>query len=90
VLKTPVADTHQLSLADAVIGEVQIVGSRCGPFAPALAALAAGELDLEGLVEAVVPLAETPTALDRACREPVLKIVLDVSGELLASGRGGG
>jgi len=90
VLKTTVADAHQLSLADAVIGEVQIVGSRCGPFAPALAALAAGELDLEGLVEAVVPLAETPAALDRACREPVLKIVVDVSGELLASGQSGG
>src|SRR6185503_14065820 len=36
VLKSTVADAHHLSLAPLVIDEVTVVGSRCGPFAPAL------------------------------------------------------
>src|SRR5438876_234289 len=40
VLKTTVAAEHRLHLAPAVINEVTILGSRCGRFPPALAALA--------------------------------------------------
>jgi threonine dehydrogenase-like Zn-dependent dehydrogenase len=65
-----------------VIDEVRVVGSRCGPFAPALAALAAGKIALSGLVEEVVTLAEVPAALERASREPLLKILVDVGGGL--------
>ena len=82
VLKTTVAGPHQLSLAPVVIDEVRVVGSRCGPFAPALAALAAGKIALSGLVEEVVTLAEVPAALERASREPLLKILVDVGGGL--------
>ncbi|MFM8583193.1 MAG: alcohol dehydrogenase catalytic domain-containing protein [Planctomycetaceae bacterium] len=82
VLKTTVAGPHQLPLAPVVIDEVRVLGSRCGPFAPALAALARGEIALAGLVEEVVSLAEVPAALERAGREPLLKILVDVAGGL--------
>jgi threonine dehydrogenase-like Zn-dependent dehydrogenase len=39
VLKTTVANEHKVSLAPLVINEITTVGSRCGPFAPALDAL---------------------------------------------------
>src|SRR6185295_2976254 len=42
VLKTTVAGTQQMPWAPIVIDEVTIVGSRCGPFDRALAALDAG------------------------------------------------
>ena len=42
VLKSTLAESPRIDLAPLVIHEIQVVGSRCGPFEPALAALAAG------------------------------------------------
>ena len=42
VLKSTVAHAAPLDLAPLVIDEITVVGSRCGPFAPALRALARG------------------------------------------------
>ncbi|MFN7767431.1 MAG: MDR/zinc-dependent alcohol dehydrogenase-like family protein [Planctomycetaceae bacterium] len=82
VLKTTVASPHQLSLAPVVIDEIQLVGSRCGPFPPALDALARGEIDLAPLVEQIIPLDQVPAAITRARTTPVLKILIDVAGGL--------
>lgn len=76
VLKSTVADAHALSLAPLVIDEVTVVGSRCGPFAPALAALAAGRVSVAPLVEAVYPLEEGPAAVAHAGRPGALKVLL--------------
>lgn len=85
VLKTTVAGRHQLSLAPLVIDEVNLVGSRCGPFAPAIAAIARGDLVLAPLVEKTVPLEEVPAALEQAATTSVLKILIDVAGRPAAS-----
>lgn len=82
VLKTTVASSHQLSLAPVVIDEVNLVGSRCGPFPPALESLARGEIDLAPLVEQIIPLDQVPAAIARASTSPVLKILIDVAGGL--------
>jgi threonine dehydrogenase-like Zn-dependent dehydrogenase len=57
---------------------VTIVGSRCGPFDRALAALAAGEVSVLPLISARYPLADGVAALERARAQPVLKVLLDV------------
>jgi len=77
VLKTTVAAHHQLDLAPAVINEVTIVGSRCGPFAPALAALAAGRVRVGPLVEARYPLDDGVAAFAHAARPGALKVLID-------------
>jgi len=51
-LKSTTAATSALDLAPVVIDEISIVGSRCGPFAPAIAALAAGLLEPEKTIAA--------------------------------------
>ncbi len=38
--------TIRLSLAPVVIDEVRVIGSRCGPFPPAIAALASRQIDV--------------------------------------------
>lgn len=76
VLKSTVAARHHLSLAPLVIHEVTVVGSRCGPFAPALEALAAGRVAVEPLVDACFPLAEGLDAVERASAKPTLKVLL--------------
>jgi threonine dehydrogenase-like Zn-dependent dehydrogenase len=78
MLKTTVAGTQQLSLAPLVIDEITLVGSRCGPFDKALAALSAGTIDVAPLISRRYPLADAVTALYAARDEPVLKLLLDV------------
>lgn len=78
VLKTTVAGEQTLSLAPIVIDEIKIVGSRCGPFPRALAALACKEVDVLSLIDGVIPLEEAVSALERAATMPVLKILLAV------------
>jgi len=77
VLKTTVAAEHNLDLAPAVINEVTIVGSRCGRFAPALAALADHAVTVAPLIDAVYPLDDALTAVAHAARPGTLKVLVD-------------
>jgi threonine dehydrogenase-like Zn-dependent dehydrogenase len=79
VLKTTVAGAQTLAWAPFVIDEVTLVGSRCGPFDRALAALQDGSVDVRPLVSERFPLSEGLLALERAQTGGVLKVLLDVS-----------
>ena len=79
VLKTTVAGNHDLSLAPVVIDEVRIIGSRCGPFPPAIAALAAGMVDVRPLIAAEFPIEEAEAAFQAATRPGARKILLSVN-----------
>lgn len=78
VLKTTVAHGVPVDLAPVVIHELTIVGSRCGPFAPALRALADGSIDVQSLISARRPLHDGLDALRLAATPGVLKVLLDV------------
>ena len=79
VLKTTVAGTQTMPWAPFVIDEVTLVGSRCGPFDQALAALDEGRVDVRSLVSDRFPLSEGVRALERAQSKGVLKVLLDVT-----------
>jgi threonine dehydrogenase-like Zn-dependent dehydrogenase len=76
VLKSTVAAEHALSLAPLVINEVTVVGSRCGPFAPALHALAHKQVTVTPLINQVYPLTAGADAVAHAARSGTLKILL--------------
>jgi threonine dehydrogenase-like Zn-dependent dehydrogenase len=78
VLKTTVAGEQTLPLAPIVIDEVTIVGSRCGPFDRALAALGAGEISVLPLISARYGLSDGLAALEHARSRPALKVLIDV------------
>lgn len=80
VLKTTVAGNYELSLAPIVIDEVRIVGSRCGPFPPAIAALAEGRVDVRPLIQEVFPLDGAEAAFEAATRPGARKVLLRVAG----------
>ena len=80
VLKTTVAERPGVDLAPIVIDEIQVLGSRCGPFEPALAALAGGDVDVSALVEERFPLARGVEAMQRAARRGARKVLLDCAG----------
>lgn len=59
-----------------VVDEITLLGSRCGPFAPALRLLADGCIDTASLIHARYPLADTVTGLEHAARKGVLKVLI--------------
>jgi threonine dehydrogenase-like Zn-dependent dehydrogenase len=77
VLKSTVAHAAPLHLAPVVIDELTIVGSRCGPFAPALDQLARGAVDVRPLITARRPLRDGVAALQLAARRGALKVLLE-------------
>jgi len=77
VLKSTVAHAAPLHLAPVVIDELTVVGSRCGPFAPALDALARGTVDVTSLISARRPLREGVEALRLAAEPGVVKVLLE-------------
>ena len=77
VLKSTLAEAADLNLAPLVIDEITLVGSRCGPFAPALEALASGSVEVAPLVSERYALARADEALRRAEAPGVLKVLLD-------------
>lgn len=86
VLKTTVAKDHQLALSPVVIDEVTIVGSRCGPFQPALKMLERKNIDVEPLVSARYSLSDGIAAFQHAQQPDTLKVLLDVAPVVSASG----
>jgi len=76
VLKSTIAREHRLSLAPLVIHEITVVGSRCGPFAVALEALAQKSVSVTPLIEEIYALAEGIDAAAHASRPGTRKILL--------------
>lgn len=77
VLKTTVAGTPPVSLAPIVIDEFHVVGSRCGPFAPALAALERHSISVRPLIQARFPIERATEAFALIEQQPILKVLFD-------------
>ena len=76
VLKSTYHGLASVDLIGLVVDEITLVGSRCGPFAPALRLLAAGLVDVEPLIDAIYPLDEGLAAFERAATRGTLKVLL--------------
>jgi len=81
VLKTTVApqavQESPIDLAPVVINEINVIGSRCGPFDQALQTLSAGEVDVISLISRRVRLADSAQALKTAKQPGVVKVLLE-------------
>ncbi len=80
VLKTTVApdpDRPPIDLSPLVIHEIQLIGSRCGPFPEALAALSQKKIDVLSLISRRMKLADGVEALHTAARSDVIKVLLE-------------
>jgi len=77
VLKSTYRGRASLDVSRIVVDEVTLVGSRCGPFAPALAMLAQGRVDVRPLIHARFPLHEAVAAFAEAARPGVMKVLVN-------------
>lgn len=76
ILKSTFAGKSDLDLTKLVVSEITVVGSRCGPFAPALRLLANEAVAVQALVAAKFPLRDGLQAFRRAAEPGVRKVLL--------------
>lgn len=80
ILKSTTKGDVQVNLSSIVVDEVTIMGSRCGPFAPALGMLENNRVDPTGLIEGRYCLNGFQRAFRHASRPGALKVILQTSG----------
>jgi len=64
-----------VNASSVVVDELTLVGSRCGPFAPALRLLASGAVDPQPLIDGRYALSDGVAAFDHA-QTGVLKVIV--------------
>lgn len=79
VMKTTVAANHDISLAPIVINEINVVGSRCGPFDKALNALANCNVLVDNLITHRFGLQSAAEAMRCAASPESFKVIFDIS-----------
>lgn len=78
VLKSTYATHLSLDISSIVVDEITLLGSRCGPFVPALQLLAEGKVEVDYLIQAKYALAEGLAAFEAAKKRGALKILLEM------------
>jgi len=76
VLKSTYHTDASLTLAGVVIDEVRVIGSRCGPFEPALDHLRREPSIVDGMVTARYAMRDADAAFEHAARTDSLKVLL--------------
>ncbi len=77
VLKSTFHAGAPVNLTPIVRKEIACIGSRCGPFPPALRLLEKGAVVAEPLIDSVFPADEAICAFERACSRGSLKVLID-------------
>ncbi len=76
VMKSTYKGDMQVNFSSIVVDEINIIGSRCGPFAPALRLLESGIINPLGMIAAEYPLENGLEAFDKAKERGILKVLL--------------
>ena len=79
ILKSTYAGNLSLDASSLVVDEITLIGSRCGPFVPALELLATGKVDVQSLIDSHYPLSQGLEAFEKAKTKGVLKVLLEMS-----------
>lgn len=76
ILKSTVHGEVPIDTAPIIVNEITLVGSRCGPFEPAVDLLQRGAIDVTSMISDCMPLSDAPAAFARAAQKGVLKVLL--------------
>jgi threonine dehydrogenase-like Zn-dependent dehydrogenase len=76
VMKSTRSAPYNVDLAPLVVNEVVLIGSRCGPFAPAIEALATRRVRVDPMIEGTFALRDAEEAFRRAAAPGALKVLL--------------
>ncbi len=76
VLKSTFEKQGQTDLTKVVVDEIQIVGSRCGPFSAAIRMLKSGDLCTEDLIDGEYHIEQATEAFEFAAQPSIRKVLL--------------
>lgn len=76
VMKSTVADSFNINLSKIVVDEINVLGSRCGPFEPAIKALALGKIKTEYLVSGIYSIDDSLEAFRKAVEKETFKVLI--------------
>jgi len=77
VLKSTFHGAAEVETWPIVVKEITVIGSRCGPFPPALALLRSGRVDPRPLISRIFPLQDAVEAILYAQQPGVMKVLLE-------------
>jgi threonine dehydrogenase-like Zn-dependent dehydrogenase len=77
VLKSTVAERTPMNLSPVVVDEITVIGSRCGPFEPALEALSEKRIDVKPIISGIVPFERAGEAFEKVRNKNSLKVIID-------------
>lgn len=78
IIKSTVAEQRTIDFNAVVINEIQLRGSRCGPFAPAIEALQKKKIAVVPLISAIFPLDQAIRAVEAASQKQNIKILIEI------------
>lgn len=77
ILKSTYKGDISVNLSSIVVDEITVLGSRCGPFDPALRLLESREVDTSGLIDGQYKLSDSIKAFEKAAQSGVLKVLIE-------------
>lgn len=78
IIKSTVTNRREININRVVIDEITLIGSRCGPFLPALKALESKSIDVEPLISKIYPIEDGIEAIKYASKRGVIKVLLEM------------
>ena len=78
ILKSTYAGNLSLDASALVVDEITLIGSRCGPFVPALELLGTKKVNVQSLIQGIYPLSLGLEAVEKAKTKGVLKVLLEM------------
>jgi threonine dehydrogenase-like Zn-dependent dehydrogenase len=78
VQKSTYVESLSVDISSLVVDEVSVIGSRCGPFEPAIRALLRGLVNVQELIDRRFPLEMGLQAFEYAMRDEALKVILEM------------
>lgn len=76
VLKSTYKGSLEINLSSIVVEELHLIGSRCGPFAPALRLMQAKKVDPTSLIDSVYSIDDVVEGYARAATRGALKVLI--------------
>ncbi len=78
ILKSTTAKGASLNLSPVVVDEISVVGTRCGPFEPAISALREGWVRVDEMVSGIYPLEAYREAFVKNDESDTIKVIFEI------------
>ena len=78
VQKSTYTESVSVDISSLVVDEISVIGSRCGPFEPAIRALMRGLVNVQELIDRRFPLEMGLQAFEYAMQDQALKVILEM------------